>query len=472
MAEIENDENPENHPSLSDCEEDELAPFAPVLAVVRLDAVPDAASRLWDTHNPHDPLARPPVVGAPLHGSYNILFPVEFGCRGVRWLLKVPISGTPDHWDTLSADELESEARTMQLIRQRTSIPLPEVFGFCSSLDNSLGCPHIWLSFISGDPLPDFWFAQDLDISDEEHHRRRTRVLRDIAAAMVQLGQFTFDTGGRLLFDSAGSPSGIGRRREMDHDESFRRRMQDDPDHMPVYYASGPFKTATEFYTAALSRAPPAESDYLLGGRRLLDFFVDCATDFFAADARSFVLTHPDLGFQNFLVSPEGRLVGIIDWEGVAAQPTSLGNLRYPSWLTRDWDPSMYGYGSDNVPIHPDIREDSPGTLALCRKIYQEAVRDALVEQGSQPGNQVYLTSASLITESLAIAAGVEGFRRGILDKIVKEIAAVVPVPCSETYEGMLCLELYHTLGRGELGKDTRDALRAGMEILLRNTSL
>ncbi len=57
----------------------------------------------------------------------------------------------------------------------------------------------------------------------------------------------------------------------------------------------------------------------------------------------SFVLTHRDFDIQNLIVSEDGELRGIIDWDGVAAVPRTLGNERYPEWLTRDWDPGMYG---------------------------------------------------------------------------------------------------------------------------------
>ena len=58
----------------------------------------------------------------------------------------------------------------------------------------------------------------------------------------------------------------------------------------------------------------------------------------------SFVLLHPDFDIQNFIVSEEGDLQGIIDWDGFTVAPRSLGNERYPGWLSRDWDSDMYGY--------------------------------------------------------------------------------------------------------------------------------
>ena len=258
----------------------------------------------------------------------------------------------------------------------------------------------------------------------------------------------------------------------MDHYECFQRGMQDEPDYMPVYYEKGPFQTAKEFYTAALAREPPPHSEYLLGQQRLLRFLVECTVDFFAAsDAHSFVLTHPDFNFQNFLVSHDGRLTGVIDWEGVAASPASLGNLRYPSWLTRDWDPSMYGYSPDGVLADPEMQDDSPETLVRCRRVYRDAIRGTLGEEAGGECTEGCLTSGSLITENLAIAVSSRGNRGGVLDKMVKEITAVVKVPGYD--KQFLCLELCNAWGQGEVPEqETLDALKTGLEKLLLNRSL
>ncbi|KAK4244533.1 hypothetical protein C7999DRAFT_17212 [Corynascus novoguineensis] len=460
---------PTNHLPPADTEKDELAPFRPILAVVRLDAIPEMATKILSSKHPKGRLAYPPVVGAPLHGSYNILFPIEFRDQGIRWLLKIPINGIPEHWNTLCADELESEARTIQLIRKRTSIPVPDVFGFCRPLDNPLRCPHIWLSFIPGISLYDFWFAKTPGMSEEDRHRRRTRVLKGVASAMVQLSQFSSEKGGRLVFDSDGRLY-IDRRRELDIVEYDKRLEQDNPDYMPAYFSSGPYKVAKEFYTSTLNRQKPGSSEFLLGQRRLLQCFIDCIDEFFANDRQSFVLTHPDFDIQNFLVSPQGDLVGIIDWDGVGAWPKSLGNLRYPGWLTRDWDPGMYGYGSEGVLYDPKIQEDSPQTLARYRKVYQDAIRDALGKHKIQGHSQTYHTSATLITENLHIAAKNPMGRGNILRKIVQEIARLVKVPCSD--EEFLYMELCHSLGQGKPREGSLKALRTGLTMLLQNKTL
>lgn len=306
-------------------------------------------------------------------------------------------------------------------------------------------------------------------MSEEDYHRRRTRVLKDVASAMVQLSQFSFREGGRLTF-SDGRPPSIGCCRELDIDAFAERLEQDNPDYMPVYFPSGPYKTAKEFYTSALTRPKLDSSEIFLGQRRLLQFFIVCIDDFFAADAHSFVLTHPDFDLQNFLVSPQGDLVGILDWDGVGAWPRSLGNLRYPGWLIRDWDPAMYGYGSDGVLHNPEMRGDLPQTLANYRKVYQNAIRDALGDQKIQGDSRMYHTSATLITGILHTAASNRKDRGMILRKIVQEIAGLVKVPCSD--ENLLYMELCHSFGQGEPSKGALEALRTGLTMLLQNESI
>lgn len=80
---------------------------------------------------------------------------------------------------------------------------------------------------------------------------------------------------------------------------------------------------------------------------------------------KPFVLAHPDLGIQNVLVAEDGTLQGIIDWDGICSVPRSIGNQRFPSWLSRDWDPFMYGRNEDmERGVEPlGVWEDSPETL-------------------------------------------------------------------------------------------------------------
>ena len=88
-----------------------------------------------------------------------------------------------------------------------------------------------------------------------------------------------------------------------------------------------------------------------------------------------FVLIHSYYDVQNFVFDEEGSLTGIIDWNGVTTCPRTLGYARYSGWITRDWDPLMYGWRPD---AHNE--EDSPKTLKKLRKLYHQIIKEELGE--------------------------------------------------------------------------------------------
>ena len=55
-----------------------------------------------------------------------------------------------------------------------------------------------------------------------------------------------------------------------------------------------------------------------------------------AAEPESFVLPHPDFACQNVLISEDGTLTAVIDWDDVHTVPRCIGYTRYPNWITRD----------------------------------------------------------------------------------------------------------------------------------------
>jgi hypothetical protein len=70
-----------------------------------------------------------------------------------------------------------------------------------------------------------------------------------------------------------------------------------------------------------------------------------------------FVLAHTDLNFQNILVDGEGNVTGIIDWDDMLVGPRQSGCCQYPSWITRDWDPKMYGYYRHSDGSRSEVRK-------------------------------------------------------------------------------------------------------------------
>ncbi|KAI9370112.1 hypothetical protein BJX61DRAFT_544920 [Aspergillus egyptiacus] len=411
-------------PALSppDDDDENVELFSAVLSALDRDQLPRLASailqRLQSGHATSD---RTTTVGQPLYGSYHVLFPVAFD-GGPRWLVKIPINGTAEKWDELSASALACEANTMRLLKRETSIPLPEVLDFSSTTENILRCPYIMMTFIDGLSLYDVWFGHQLaGTSIDTTLSRRTRALDGIASAMAQLGQFSFRAGGQLIFDGDGQPSDIGPIRQLDPKAMLDRWfIHKDPTDDPIYIEYPANSDPKAYYTFMLDKHPeqkPIPKGLAMLLRQLISWIPE------PNDIDPFVLAHPDFDIQNFLVSDEGELQGIVDWDGVAAVPRTLGNEKYPGWLTRDWDPAMYGYteSMDKGEEPEGVWEDSPERLTYYRRVYEGLMAKHCTERkGSKPDTT--LCRMSVITENLFIAANDPACRNDILRKLVAEI--------------------------------------------------
>ncbi|KAI6093234.1 hypothetical protein F4821DRAFT_222486 [Hypoxylon rubiginosum] len=358
-----------------------------------------------------------PIVAEAIFGSYHMLFPLHFS-DGVSWIVKIPHNGTKEKWDDLSANALLSEANTMCLLRRLTTIPLPEVFHLSSTTDNRLRCPYIMMSFVAGKSLYDVWFGHRLgNAKPEDVMKHRLKALSGIAEAMVQLGIFSFNQGGSMTFDAFGKFSGIGPARSLDHKAMLDRWfVHNDPSDDPIYVEDDVANGTKSYYLRPLARHPE-EKGFPHGVWVLLHWLVNEIEE--PENSKPFVLAHPNFDIQNFIVAEDGQLLSIIDWDGVAAVPRSVGNLRYPSWLTRDWDPAMYAYSeSMDAGVEPEgVWEDSPNVLADYRLLYRQIMSRIL--GGTYDQRE---TRMSLITENLAIACHDPRCRNDILTKMIQQM--------------------------------------------------
>lgn len=471
-------------------EDENLAVFRAVIAAVNFEAIPNLASSIRQERDGESEIV--PRVGEeqsttrnihctvsskPLFGSYNILYPIEFA-DGVRWLIKIPAKGYSGRWTDSDARAITSEALTMRLVKQKTTIPLPQVFSFQSTIENELHCPFILMEFIEGVSLHEFWFDNSQSTTDTE--QRRQRVLEKVASAIIQLNRFRFHEGGSLLFDDNGQYE-IGPMQRVDHQAMLDRLQTDEEDEPTVIFEAGPFNFQRDFYRCSIRRREAPPDKVGRGFHKVLRLLLGWIPYTDNVEQTLFVLTHPDFDIQNIIVAPDGELRGIIDWDGVAAEPSCLGNERYPSWLTRDWDPMTYGYRPpaplaeescsdvdetqqpdtlalpeneqscqdepehDTAPeegelVHKPkstdtIKENSPDELSRYREMYQgfiaalatQAHEDVTHDAGNvyrvpQPEACVQLTRNSLMIENLAIAADNPMCTDAILEKIFEEV--------------------------------------------------
>ncbi|KAE8383339.1 hypothetical protein BDV26DRAFT_277286 [Aspergillus bertholletiae] len=423
-------------------------------------------------------------IKPPIFGSYHVLYPVKFH-DDTLWLLKVPANGTRGKFSPSDARAIRSEALTMRLLCRETTIPVPDVYAFSDTCDNELNCPFILLAHVEGVSLYKVWF--DHASPKEIVRARRARCLRDLAAAIVQLDKFSSNTGGSVVFDNRGFPLGIGPLRLVDTASMRERLRVGDPDQSTVFLELGPFSRTKEYYTALLDRRHEPDTTFERGVLGLLQLFVGWIPE--PSDGQdAFVLAHPDLDVQNVLVSRDGSLQAIIDWDGVGTVPRSVGNKRYPSWLTRDWDPATYCWTEDiGQRAEPlGLWEDSPDTLRSYRSIYTGFIQShgPLYDDPTDAN----LTTRSLILGNLLSAAndphGTVDIVQKVFSTVVKLAQESVLTRSNASGDGRLCpeeeiktadsghadLDFYDVscaLYEGRLGEQHRRYLKLGFDLLL-----
>ena len=297
------------------------------------------------------------IVDLPLCGSFHIVFTLEFD-DGVKWMLKIAANG--HRFDPVAAAALISEARTMQLLKRETTIPVPAVYAFDASSSNDLHSPFILMERIDGKPLWQGWFDDEIPKPRLEHFR--IKALRSLAEAMAQLNKFTLNRGGALEFDSSGKPIGLRGAKVVDavamynqsmgfedvpapnensatnHDnhgndnfpdtkniskpdgrdektEKDDKGQNDDDDEDDIIREKGPFEYPKSAFLFDVDRSDvyPKDDKYTRGCYKALRIFIDLAFSNFEDPGRRFVLSHPDLDVQNVLVADDGTLRGLID---------------------------------------------------------------------------------------------------------------------------------------------------------------
>lgn len=378
-------------------EYEELEQYIPLLQSMKLDRLPAFAVSIRmqkmqsEMHQPsaNTDASLPPLtctVLHPLSGSFNILFQLEFS-DGVRWLFKVPVTGYLGRFDDLAAQALTSEAMTMRFLKRETTIPVPEVYSFDASLNNDVNCPFIMMEYIQGRPLHELWFQPSSCKATVEQVRER--ILGDLAAAMAQLSNFTFRRSGSPRFDSEGRIFDVGPSRVYDLSGQYDKMNSGDDDGTANFCAKGSFDDVKSFLKYNLDRRGPIKAHparFHRGVHMLLRQFMDWISANQSMEEPQFVLAHPDYALQNMLVSEDGTLRGIIDWDGVAAIPRCMG--QYPLWLMRDWDPASYNYDVEKGKLcDPEGQwENTPGELDSYRKMYAQFMEQGNSEQRGRAG--------------------------------------------------------------------------------------
>ncbi|KAI0403042.1 kinase-like domain-containing protein [Xylaria palmicola] len=329
-------------------------------------------------------------------GSYNMVHVIEF--QNTKLVIRVPVTGWGPGLTQTAADAMESQAATLRLIRSKTTIPVPEIYALDTSVDNEIGAPYLCMSYLPGKTVSKVWFGYEGALPRDEF---RLRILTSLSQAMAQLSCFSFDRMGSII--GGGSDSTV-------IGPAYGWESMEDGSLQVQVTASGPYDSTSAFLHENTIRVPRRKEDVWHDAEtKVLEVMLDCLP---APDSPpSFVLEHPDFASQNVLVDEEGTVTGLIDWDNAQTVPRFVGYASYPSWITRDWDPLMYGW-----PMMPES-EDSPETLERYRAHYHTELGKALKWQGDWK-----YTGKGHIFEAIWIAALNSMCRLRICQKFVQVV--------------------------------------------------
>ncbi|KAK0368394.1 hypothetical protein CLIM01_14249 [Colletotrichum limetticola] len=265
---------------------------------------------------------------------------------GVRWVarLRMPPIGTSDAFENPdeSADAVEHcEYNTISLVRQKTSIPIPEVHAVEARRDCDVKAPFMLMDCLPGNV--------GMDLGMKVPPRYKQEFIRCLAQMHVQLATVQLPMIGAIV-----SRNGDG---------TYQQG--------PIPGLGGPFNTATEFFKAWAAKATFGMTDEKLrtASGQYADEIIPSVSSFpksisnlasklSARDHGPFPLCHGDFGHNNIIVDDEYRVLGLIDWEASFAGPWEMF-ADYP--LTLSMVPPAidvpWNYNEQGDPVTDDLKQ-------------------------------------------------------------------------------------------------------------------
>ncbi|KAJ3931981.1 MAG: hypothetical protein NXY57DRAFT_895031 [Lentinula lateritia] len=243
-------------------------------------------------------------------GKRNVVFFLRFE-DGVEWAarLRNPFKQADPGHDRetsrqLETTSMESEITTITFIRERTTIPVPEILGYNCTFDNELGCPYMLMNMIRGWPIPDV-----VALAGGMTEAQILKIHAQMAAVTWQLAMnCTFPVIGQLQAQRNGETSyPLGQ-----IIDRHARQL-------------GPFQSSNDYYIARslmiYNEAKKKGLDQESIDSAQLHVSASPLTFDPTVDKGPFPLQHPDLHRQNVLIDKDWNVVAIIDWSWCSTVP-------------------------------------------------------------------------------------------------------------------------------------------------------
>ncbi|KAI0472818.1 kinase-like domain-containing protein [Xylariaceae sp. FL0804] len=318
---------------------------------------------------------------------------------GTQWVARISLSSSP-----ADLAKLLNEINTMQLIKDRSTLPIPRVFAYEANTDNPVGVPFILMDFLPGNT------GMDAAGGWEVHKGcipllYRQNFYRAIAKHHVELSALRSPKIGVIVKHEDGE-YGIG----------------------PFPELGGPFTTTASFLESwanhveflsskeeilQMMRGGPAEQ-VLTAITEFPSRIRAWASQLSHEDDGPFPLCHTDFLHSNIIVDERFKVLGIIDWEGACTLPLEL--VAFPAFLSAT--PVMFdspeNYDKDGLPL-----DDEQKQRWKDREEYVDMVE--YFEQDDR-----VLSSCLKNTEHLALAYAITAYsngKLGLYDEVIEELS-------------------------------------------------
>lgn len=139
-------------------------------------------------------------------GAFNMNCKVKFD-NDEKWIVRFPMVGKVINHD----EKVEIEVATMELIRQQTTIPIPDVKAWGLAADNPLGTgPYIIMNFVEGVSVSKILQNPDARIMREDVSEKVLEViLRQTINFLLQIRKLDFSRIGSLTSGSTAAEDGF-----------------------------------------------------------------------------------------------------------------------------------------------------------------------------------------------------------------------------------------------------------------------
>ena len=281
-------------------------------------------------------------------GSFNKVY--EITSANMICMMRVSLPVDPYY-------KTESEVATIEFVRQKTSLPVPQVVAFDSNNENELGFEWMLMEMMPGIPLRKRWRKMSWDA--------KVDIVNHLVLEHARLFEEHFHKIGNIFTSVDGYFLDIGR---------MVSRIFFWGDYLTQDVSRGPFTSSHDWLKARLHSVltdqqrildTSCDEDEIEDAEAALDLamkLLEILPTIFLPNVSAgepTVLFHDDLSMQNILVNDSGRLTAVIDWECVSAVPLWRA-CQLPALFderTREGKPNRETYAADSD--EEDAEEDA-----------------------------------------------------------------------------------------------------------------